>query len=113
MIEYLAESNVVHLGGEFLFSNATECLKELEAIKDHLYEQITLDCSQVKKADSSFLAILIEVRRWAHQKRWPFAIKQLPSFLKSFLSVYGIEELLTTALIDASMSAAQFTVKGQ
>ncbi len=101
MIQYFAEHNTCRLSGDFLFSNAMDCLQTFESFKGLLHTSVTLDCAKITKADSSFLAILIEIRCWAHKKRWPFVIKDLPIFLKNFLSVYGIEELLTTPIIDA------------
>ncbi len=110
MIAYDDRTNVCVLSGEFRFSNAMECLTAFEDLKLKLHTHITLDCSKITKADSSFLAILIEIRCWTHRQRWPFTIKQLPPFLKNFLSVYGIESLLTTPLMDTKMSDASFSI---
>jgi len=109
MIEYLKNENKLILSGELLFKNAIESLQQWEQLKEHIHSQLTLDCSNISKADSSFLAILIEIRCWAHKQNLPFIIHQLPNFLKNFLTVYGIEELLMTRLINGSIGPASFT----
>lgn len=69
-------------------------LTRWEEIRSLEPKTLSVNCAHVEKADSSFLAFLIEMRRWAHEHHQCWHLKKLPPFLKSFLSVYGIEDFL-------------------
>jgi len=99
MIEYAERQNTILVSGELLFKNAADSLQQWELLKPQVNIELILDCTHIVKADSSFLAILIEMRCWAHKKDFPFKLHKLPGFIKSFLTVYGIEELLMTPTI--------------
>lgn len=82
------------LQGVIIFEQITELLAVWERIRPTSPKSLTINCAGIEKADSSFLAFLIEMRRWAHEHHQPWHLKKLPLFLKGFLSVYGIEEFL-------------------
>lgn len=90
------------LQGVLGFDSMTSLLKQWEKIRSSEPKSLTVNCSGVEKADSSFLAFLIEMRRWAHDHHQPWHLKKLPLFLKGFLSVYGIEDFLRSDQFIAS-----------
>jgi ABC-type transporter Mla MlaB component len=95
MIDFQQEHNILIFSGALLFNKAASFVLEWERIRtQHIFETLTLDCSKIVKADSSFIALLIEIRCWAHQRNIPFYLKDLPVFIKNFLTVYGIENML-------------------
>lgn len=102
MMTYDPSLQKILFSGECLFHNATDTLQLWQQLQTQIEEKLVLDCSGIAKADSSFLAILIEMRRWAHKNNKPFFVEKLPKFLNSFLSVYGIEEFLSSSLLDPS-----------
>jgi ABC-type transporter Mla MlaB component len=76
------------------FEQTNMLLQKWESIRHHDSRPLCVNCALIVKADSSFLALLIEMRRWAKEKNQRWELKKLPLFLNNFLSVYGIEDFL-------------------
>lgn len=55
---------------------------------------LILNCGRIEKADSSFIALLVEIWRWSQGLGKMFILEELPSFLTHFLTVYGVESIL-------------------
>lgn len=91
---YDTQNDEYVLKGTLGLDKIGDLLARWEQIRSLEPKALVVNCSFVEKADSSFLAFLIEMRRWAHDHHQSWHLKKLPLFLKSFLSVYGIEDFL-------------------
>lgn len=90
--------STVHLTGEFTFDSIVDALPIWQKVALTILntQEMIVQCEQVTKADSSFFALLIEMRRWAHKHDCRWQLKQLPKSLEGFLMAYGLSELLTS-----------------
>lgn len=91
---YNATADEYVLKGALSLDKMELLLEQWVKIRSTEPKTLFVNCSQVEKADSSFLAFLVEMRRWAHEHHQCWHVKKLPLFLKGFLTVYGIEEFL-------------------
>jgi ABC-type transporter Mla MlaB component len=88
--------STIFLLGDFNFDSLVDVLPDWYQIKAKKFPSscVIVDCEQVIKGDSSLLALIIEIRRWAHQKNYVWELKNLPKSLEGFLTVYGIADVL-------------------
>jgi len=89
--------STIYMIGEFSFDSMADVLpfwKDIQKV-DFERQEVIVNCEQVTKGDSCFFALLVEMRRWAHQQQYIWQLKQLPKALEGFLSAYGITDLLT------------------
>jgi phospholipid transport system transporter-binding protein len=59
---------------------------------------LVVDCAQVPNADSAGLAVLIEWRRWAHQRGHHLKFVNLPAQICAIAQLSEITELLADAV---------------
>jgi phospholipid transport system transporter-binding protein len=77
-------------------SEASDTLRLLEtALKRETEPLLVVDASQLKRFDSSALAVLLECRRLAGDWGKRFAVRELPTQLDDLARLYGIDSLLT------------------
>jgi phospholipid transport system transporter-binding protein len=58
---------------------------------------IVVDCAGVPNADSAGLAVLIEWRRWAHQRGRHLRFENLPAQISAIARLSEVSEVLTDA----------------
>lgn len=91
------------LPDEVTFENAPQCSqilqKQLLTACDTgaVDEVVTIDASAVKKFDSSALAVLLQCRRDAYNKKRTIAIKGMPKKLRELSHLYGVDQLIPDA----------------
>ena len=92
------DGDVLHMKGDFVFDSIVPVVALWQQIKLDYPPKIPLiiNCSAVTKADSSFFALLIEMRRWADHQEIKWQLRNLPKSLEGFLSAYGIGKLLAS-----------------
>lgn len=74
------------------FENAPAVKREL--LRAQASGDFTVDLSDVKRADSAALSVLLSARRKAEALRGRLAIEGLPADLKTLARLYGVEEIL-------------------
>ena len=86
------------LPAELTHRQATACLHMLlQGLKVHREPGVVVDASALAVFDSSALAVLLECRREALVLRKTFAVRGLPTALRSLAGLYGVDLLLTPA----------------
>ena len=86
------------LPAELTHRQATACLHMmLQGLKVHREPGVVVDASALAVFDSSALAVLLECRREALVLRKTFAVRGLPTALRSLAGLYGVGLLLTPA----------------
>lgn len=58
---------------------------------------LTIDGSSLENFDSGALAFLLEIQRWAQQQGRTIHFQGLPTRLLELATLYGVQELITTA----------------
>ena len=77
-------------------SEASDTVRLLEtALKRETEPLLVVDASQLKRFDSSALAVLLECRRLAGDWGKRFAVRELPPQLGDLARLYGVDTLLT------------------
>ncbi len=77
-------------------SEASDTLRLLEtALQRETESLLVIDASQLRRFDSSALAVLLECRRLAGDWGKRFAVRQLPPQLGDLARLYGVDVLLT------------------
>ena len=77
-------------------SEASDTVRLMEtALKRETEPLLVIDASQLKRFDSSALAVLLECRRLAGDWGKRFAVRELPTQLGDLARLYGIDTLLT------------------
>lgn len=84
--------------GVFTFETIEPILKKWAEVKKNkfLYEEVIINCEQVMKGDSSFIALLIEMRRWSHYEGLVWNLVNLPKIIQASLVTYGVADFLKT-----------------
>lgn len=90
----------VRLSGCLNMQNVGELVLPLaEQVSQH--GVLIVDLSSVTEVDSAALALLLNTQRAAHRNRHKVMVENWPQSLKSLLSLYGLENLLSVAAGDA------------
>ena len=95
-IGIIKEEECLYLYGDVCYETIDRFLEQWENL---LKEQsdlkvIVISCEHLLKADSSLVALLIEIRRTSIERNIPFNLKHIPESLERFISVYGLNEFL-------------------
>jgi phospholipid transport system transporter-binding protein len=56
--------------------------------------EVTIDASELKRFDTSALAVLLECRRLAQASGRSFAVRHVPAQLAALAALYGVDSLL-------------------
>jgi phospholipid transport system transporter-binding protein len=90
----LIDNNTLRLQGEVTFNTLTGLIAQLE--KMLTVEVVEFNCSEVTKADSSIIALLLYALQLAHQNKSTLKIVAVTDAIKKLLKLYGLEDLLTS-----------------
>ncbi len=87
------DNNTLRLQGEVTFNTLTGLIAQLEKMLTG--EVVEFNCSEVTKADSSTIALLLYALQLAHQNKSTLKIVAATDNIKKLLKLYGLEELLS------------------
>ena len=87
------DNNTLRLQGEVTFNTLTGLIAQLEKLLTG--EVVGFDCSEVTKADSSTIALLLYALQLAHQNKSALKIVAVTDNIKKLLKLYGLEDLLS------------------
>jgi phospholipid transport system transporter-binding protein len=91
---------VLVLPEELTQSQATACLRLLVPdLRSQSGPEVVVDASALSRFDSAALAVLLECRRESLALGKRFSIRGLPTRLGDLATLYGIAELLPSALV--------------
>ena len=86
------------LPAELTHEQAPACCRMLaQALRSDPSTQAVADASELRRFDSSALAVLLECRREALALGKTFAVSHLNPRLRALATLYGVAELLPTA----------------
>jgi anti-anti-sigma factor len=87
------DNNTLRLQGEVTFNTLLGLITQLEKLLTG--DVLEFDCSEVTKADSSTIALLLYALQLAHQNKSTLKIVAVTDNIKKLLKLYGLEELLS------------------
>lgn len=82
------------LQGELSFNTAPAVLQAAQAALRHEQGGVEIDLAAIRRADSAGLALLIELLRFAKQRRLAVQFTHMPPQLESLAAVSGVDALL-------------------
>ncbi len=88
------DNNILRLQGEATFNTLTSLIAQLEKMLTG--DIVEFNCSEVTKADSSTIALLLYALQLAHKNKSTLKIVAVTDSIKKLLKLYGLEELLST-----------------
>jgi len=110
-------SEKISVHGAIIFETLADVLMQWQQIKEEPamleVNALVVDCASLERADSSFIAFLVELWRWTHELHKGFVLRNIPTFLKHFLTVYGVESFLLSdqESLDARTSDHQWPIE--
>lgn len=88
-------------------AEARDALRLLDvALKRESEPLLVIDASQLKRFDSSALAVLLECRRLADAWGKRFELRELPAQLEALARLYGVDALLQCAPVTEAAAQA-------
>lgn len=88
---YIIEGQTLKLSGEVNVYSIGKLFKKNDSILQEQIKQV--DCSYITAADSSFLALILYLKKHNSQ----LSISNLPDDLKSLMDLYDLDDLLNIA----------------
>ncbi len=84
---------------ELTHGQAVACMRMLEqSVRAQSGADVIADASALQHFDSSALAVLLACRREAQHRQKTFAVKGIPDRLRELSVLYGVAELLPSAV---------------
>jgi len=88
---------IIRVSGELNAASVPTLLESAVDLFRQSGQQLTIDLSEVSRADSSGLALMIDWMRTARQQQKQLSFRRLPTQLLEMARVSGIETLLPMA----------------
>lgn len=88
---------VIRVSGELNAASVPQLLTDAQPLFQQSGKQVSIDLSDVSRADSSGLALLIDWMRSAQKQQQQLSFRRLPEQLLEMARVSGIEDILPLA----------------
>jgi phospholipid transport system transporter-binding protein len=107
VIHSFTGSEVLLLPSTVTLAEARDALRMLaQAVPRQPRDELTIDAAQLRRFDTSALAVLLECRRIAQADGRAFAVRNVPRQLTALAALYGVGGLLFEAEAGPSARAA-------
>ena len=96
----------LNLSGEVTYDTLPTILLQWEKMKPSLKMNLKsqpalhVSCAQLSQADSSCIAFLLELRRFAYSENKEWILIDTPAFLSGFFTTYGVTQVLQNTSIE-------------